>query len=106
MGVDQSKGGPCYKQVVALVLLLLLILAWPVPLGWLTVLALLGAAHAHHLAVDGGGHAVVHLAVDLGQGIAWCRGRRGADDDDDGDDDGDDDDDDDDDDGGGSAAAY
>lgn len=43
------------------------------PLGGLAVLAFLAVAHAHHLGVDSRAHAVVHLAVDLGQRIA-CTG--------------------------------
>ena len=42
----------------------------------LAVAAVLDGAHAHNLGVDGGRHAVVHLAVDLGQGVS-CRGGRG-----------------------------
>lgn len=49
---------------------LLLLVLRTEALWWLTVLAVLGATHTHHLGVDGSGHAVVHLAVDLGQGVA------------------------------------
>jgi len=42
-------------------------------LGGLAVAAVLAAAHAHHLGVDGGAHAVVHLSVDLGEHVACVR---------------------------------
>ena len=41
--------------------------------GRLAVAALLAAAHAHDLGVDGRADAVVHLAVDLGQGVACAQ---------------------------------
>ena len=40
----------------------------------LAVAAVAAAAHAHDLGVDGRAHAVVHLAVDLGQRIACTSG--------------------------------
>ncbi len=39
----------------------------------LAAAAVAAAAHAHDLGVDGRAHAVVHLAVDLGQRIACTR---------------------------------
>lgn len=47
------------------------------PLGRLAVAAVLDGAHAHDLGVDGRRHAVVDLAVDLGQGVACGRVRVG-----------------------------
>ncbi len=41
--------------------------------GRLAVVAVAVAAHAHDLGVDGRADAVVHLAVDLGQGIRCAR---------------------------------
>lgn len=53
-----------------LVLVVAVEATWTVSLGRLAVLAIHAGAHAHHLGMDGSGHAVVHLAVDLGQGIS------------------------------------